>query len=263
MPRLDRTVGMRNKVETRLKKCKKGGKTAIFLLVDSENLSSTSNAEKTAKELFKASKSMKNLFPVILVGGSSATDQIGMDKAVRILRKKTKMPIVLFPGNITGVVPKAHAILFTSLMNSENPYYITQAQALGAPLVRKFNLEALPTAYLVVGGGTSAWFFGNVREIPFDKPKIAAAFAMAAQYLGMRFVYLEAGSGAKQSITPEMVKTVRSVFDGFLIVGGGIKTAKIAASIIQAGADGLVVGTLLEQTGGLKKFTEMVKSIKK
>ena len=257
------TVGMRNKVETRLKKCKKGGKTAIFLLVDSENLNSTSNAEKTAKELLRASKKMKNLFPVILVGGSSATDQIGMDKAVRILRKKAKMPIVLFPGNITGVVPKAHAILFTSLMNSENPYYITQAQALGAPLVRKFGLEALPTAYLVIGEGTSAWFFGNVRGIPFDKPKIAAAYAMAAQYLGMRFVYLEAGSGAKQSVTPEMVATVRKVFDGFIIVGGGIKAAKIAKSLIKAGADGLVIGTLLEQTNGLKKFTEMVKSIKK
>ena len=263
MLRFDRTVGMRNKVETRLKKCKKGGKSAIFLLVDSENLSSTSSAEKIAKDLFRASKSMKSLFPVILVGGSSATDQIGMDKAVRILRKKAKLPIVLFPGNITGVVPKAHAILFTSLMNSENPYYITQAQALGAPLVRKFELEALPTAYLVIGEGTSAWFFGNVRGIPFDKPKIAAAYAMAAQYLGMRFVYLEAGSGAKQNVTPEMVATVRKVFDGFIIVGGGIKAAKIANSIIKAGADGLVIGTLLEQTNGLKKFTEMVKSIKK
>jgi len=254
---------MRNKVETRLKKCKKGGKTAIFLLVDSENFSSTSSVEKMAKDLLNSTKSMKNLFPVILVGGSSATDQIGMDKAVRILRKKTKIPIILFPGNITGVVPKAHAILFTSLMNSENPYYITQAQALGAPLVRKFGLEALPTAYLVIGEGTSAWFFGNVRGIPFDKPKIAAAYAMAAQYLGMRFVYLEAGSGAKQSVTPEMVATVRKVFDGFIIVGGGIKAAKIAKSLIKAGADGLVIGTLLEQTNGLKKFTEMVKSIKK
>ena len=254
---------MRNKVETRLKKCKKGGKTAIFLLVDSENFSSTSSVEKTAKELFNASKNMKNLFPVILVGGSSATDQMGMDKAVRILRKKTKLPIVLFPGNITGVVPKAHAILFTSLMNSENPYYITQAQTLGAPLVRKFGLEALPTAYLVIGEGTSAWFFGNVRGIPFDKPKIAAAYSLAAQYLGMRFVYLEAGSGAKQSVTPEMVATVRKVFDGFIIVGGGIKAAKTANSIIKAGADGLVIGTLLEQTNGLKKFTEMVKSIRR
>ena len=263
MRRLDRTISMRNKVETRLKKCKKGGKTAIFLLVDSENFSSTPSVEKMAKQLSNATKNMKNLYPVILVGGSSATDQIGMDRAVRILRRRTKLDIVLFPGNITGVVPKAHAILFSSLMNSENPYYITQAQTLGAPLVRKFKLEALPTAYLVIGEGTSAWFFGNVRGIPFDKPKIAAAYAMAAQYLGMRFVYLEAGSGAKQSITPEMVATVRSVFDGFLIVGGGIKAAKIANSIIKAGADGIVIGTLLEQTNGLKKFTEMVKSIRR
>jgi len=155
---------MRNKVETRLKKCKKGGKTTIFLLVDSENFSSTSSVEKMGKDLLNASKNMKNLFPVILVGGSSATDQMGMDRAVRILRKKTKLPIVLFPGNITGVVPKAHAILFSCLMNSENPYYITQAQALGAPLVRKMKLEALPTAYLIIGEGTSAWIFGNVEE---------------------------------------------------------------------------------------------------
>ena len=148
MRRLDRTISMRNKVETRLKKCKKGGKTAIFLLVDSENFSSTPSVEKTAKELFNATKNMKDFYPVILVGGSSATDQMGMDRAVRILRRKTKLDIVLFPGNITGVVPKAHAILFSCLMNSENPYYITQAQALGAPLVRKMKLEALPTAYL-------------------------------------------------------------------------------------------------------------------
>jgi len=186
-----------------------------------------------------------------------------MDKAVRILRRKTKLDIVLFPGNITGVVPKAHAILFSCLMNSENPYYITQAQALGAPLVRKMKLEALPTAYLIIGEGTSAWFFGNARGIPFDKPKIAAAYAMAAQYMGMRFVYLEAGSGAKQNVTPEMVQTVRAVFDGFIMVGGGIRSAKTASSLIKAGADGLVVGTLLEQTGCLKKFTEMVKSIGK
>ncbi len=97
---------MRNKVETRLKKCKKGGKTAIFLLVDSENLSSTSNAEKTAKELFKASKTMKKFFPIILVGGSSATDQIGMDKAVRILRKRPNYPSYYFLETLQGLSQK-------------------------------------------------------------------------------------------------------------------------------------------------------------
>ena len=163
----------------------------------------------------------------------------------------------------TGVVPQADAILFSSLLNSENPYYISQAQALGAPNVMKFGLEPLPTAYLVIGEGTSAWFVGSARGIPFDKPKIAAAYSLSAQYLGMRFVYLEAGSGAKQSVSPEMVKTVRRVFDGFIIVGGGIKDAKTAKSLVKAGADGLVIGTLLEQTGGLKKFTEIIKSVRK
>ena len=198
-----------------------------------------------------------------LVGGSSATDQMEMAEVVGSLKKAVKIPVVLFPGNVTGVVPQADAILFSSLLNSENPYFISQAQALGAPNVLKFGLEALPTAYLVIGEGTSAWFVGAARGIPFDKPKIAAAYALAAQYMGMRFVYLEAGSGAKQNVTPEMVKTVRSLFKGFLIVGGGIKDAKTAKTLAKAGADGLVIGTLLEQTGGLKKFTEIIKSIRK
>jgi phosphoglycerol geranylgeranyltransferase len=114
---------------------------------------------------------------------------------------------------------------------------------------------------LVIGEGTSAWFVGSARGIPFDKPKIAAAYALAAQFLGMRFVYLEAGSGAKQSVTPEMVKTVRKVFGGFLIIGGGIKDAKTAKQIVTAGADALVIGTLLEKGGKLKKLLEIAKAI--
>ena len=237
-------------------KSKRKKSPILFVLIDSE----ASNI-KSAVELAK--KSEKLGAAAILIGGSSATNQFEMDKVVGSIKKAVKIPIILFPGNITGVVPQADAILFSSLLNSENPYYISQAQALGAPNVMKFGLEPLPTAYLVVGEGTSAWFVGSARGIPFDKPKIAAAYSLSAQYLGMRFVYLEAGSGAKQSVSPEMVKTVRRVFDGFIIVGGGIKDAKTAKSLVKAGADGLVIGTLLEQTGGLKKFTEIIKSLKK
>ena len=244
---------MSGKVEKSLISKSKNG-PIIFVLIDSEvsNIKSSVKLAKDAEKLGAAS---------ILVGGSSATDQMEMAEVVGSIKKVVKIPVVLFPGNVTGVVPQADAILFSSLLNSENPYYISQAQALGAPNVLKFGLEALPTAYLVIGEGTSAWFVGNVRGIPFDKPKIAAAYALSAQFLGMRFVYLEAGSGAKQSITPEMVRTVRKFFKGFLIVGGGIKDVKTAKSLSKAGADGLVIGTLLEQTGGLKKFTEIIKSI--
>ena len=226
------------------------------MLIDSEE-SNLESSKKLAKEVEKIGAS------AILVGGSSATDQIEMSKVVKGIKKGIKIPIILFPGNVTGVVPDADAILFSSLMNSENPYFITQAQALGAPSVLKFGLEPLPTAYLVIGDGTSAWFVGSARGIPFEKPKIAAAYALAAQFLGMRFVYLEAGSGAKSTVTPEMVKTVRSLFNGFLIVGGGIKEVKTAKELVNAGANALVIGTFLEKGGSLKKLTEIAKTIQK
>ena len=187
--------------------------------------------------------------------------QIEMSQVVKGIKQNIQIPIILFPGNVTGVVPDADAILFSSLMNSENPYFITQAQALAAPSVAKFGLEPLPTAYLVIGDGTSAWFVGSARGIPFEKPKIAAAYSLAAQFLGMRFVYLEAGSGAKSSVTPEMVKTVRHTFNGFLIVGGGIKDVETAESLVKAGADALVIGTFLEKGGSLTKLEEIAKAI--
>jgi len=245
-----------NKVETFLKSELKKKNALLFVLIDSEE-SKLESSQKLAQDVEKIGAS------AILVGGSSATDQIEMAKVVKGIKKGIKIPIILFPGNITGVVPDADAILFSSLMNSENPYFITQAQALGAPSVLKFGLEPLPTAYLVIGDGTSAWFVGSARGIPFEKPKIAAAYALAAQFLGMRFVYLEAGSGAKSSVTPEMVKTVRKAFNGFLIVGGGIKDPKTASDLVKAGANALVIGTFLEKGGSIKKLAEITKAIQR
>jgi phosphoglycerol geranylgeranyltransferase len=247
---------MTGKVETFLKSELKKKNTLLFVLIDSE-VSNLEASSKLAKDVEKIGAS------AILVGGSTSNDQIEMAQVVKGIKKGIKIPIILFPGNVTGVVPDADAILFSSLMNSENPYFITQAQALGAPSVLKFGLEPLPTAYLVIGDGTSAWFVGAARGIPFEKPKIAAAYSLAAQFLGMRFVYLEAGSGAKSSVTPEMVKTVRRTFNGFLIVGGGIKDVKTAESLAKAGADALVIGTFLEKGGSIKKIQEITKAIQR
>lgn len=247
---------MTGKVELFLKSELKKKNALLFVLIDSE-VSKLESSRKLAQEVEKIGAS------AILVGGSSATDQIEMAQVVKGIKKDIKIPIILFPGNITGVVPDADAILFSSLMNSENPYFITQAQALGAPSVLKFGLEPLPTAYLVIGDGTSAWFVGSARGIPFEKPKIAAAYALAAQFLGMRFVYLEAGSGAKSSVTPEMVKTVRKAFNGFLVVGGGIRDIKTATNLVKAGANALVIGTFLEKGGSVKKLAEITKAIQR
>lgn len=245
-----------NKVELFLKSELKKKNALLFVLIDSE-VSKLESSRKLAQDVEKVGVS------AILIGGSSATDQIEMAEVVKCIKKGIKIPIILFPGNVTGVVPDADAILFSSLMNSENPYFITQAQALGASSVLKFGLEPLPTAYLVIGDGTSAWFVGSARGIPFEKPKIAAAYALAAQFLGMRFVYLEAGSGAKSSVTPEMVKTVRKTFNGFLIVGGGIRAVKTAKDLVKAGADALVIGTFLEKGGSIKKLAEIAKAIQR
>ena len=245
-----------NKVETFLKSELKTKNALLFVLIDSE-VSNLEASSKLAKDVEKIGAS------AILVGGSTSNDQMEMAQVVKGIKKGIKIPIILFPGNVTGVVPDADAILFSSLMNSENPYFITQAQALGAPSVLKFGLEPLPTAYLVIGDGTTAWFVGAARGIPFEKPKIAAAYALAAQFLGMRFVYLEAGSGAKSSVTPEMVQTVRHAFNGFLIVGGGIKDVKTAQSLVKAGADALVIGTFLEKGGSIKKLEEIAKAIQR
>ncbi|QLH09833.1 geranylgeranylglyceryl/heptaprenylglyceryl phosphate synthase [Candidatus Nitrosotenuis sp. DW1] len=248
-------MGM-GKIEEYLHASRKKKSALIFVLIDSE-VSKIRESVTLAKSVEKIGAS------AILVGGSSATDQIEMAQVVKTLKKSIKIPIILFPGNVTGVVPQADAILFSSLLNSENPYYITQAQALGAPSVLKFGLEPLPTAYIIIGEGTTAWFVGAARAIPFDKAGIAAAYSLAAQFLGMRFVYLEAGSGAKQSVKPEMVRAVRKVFKGFLIVGGGIRDVNTAKEIVAAGADALVIGTMLEREGNsLKRLAEIANSIK-
>src|SRR5437660_8401150 len=242
-------------VERYLKATLKKKKALLFVLIDSE-ISEIKSAANLAKEVEKIGAS------AILVGGSSAIDQFGMAQTVKILKKSIKIPIILFPGNVTGVVPGADAILFSSLLNSDNPYFISQAQALGAPSVLKFGLEPLPTAYIIIGEGTSVWFVVSARTIPFDKSNLAAMYALSAQFMGMRFVYLEAGSGAKSKVKPEMVAAVRKVFKGFLIVGGGIKSAQTAAEIVKAGADAIVIGTMLESNGNLKTLNVIVQAIK-
>jgi len=199
-----------------------------FILIDSESLEYS-----TAGELARRAETL--MADAILVGGSSVIDQIELDGVVTTIKSNTTIPVILFPGNITGISAKADAILFSSLLNSENPYFITQAQALGALYVRKYRLEAIPMGYLVIGEGSSVWFVGRARGIPADKPKLAVMHALAAQYMGMRALYLEAGSGVNSSVKPEMVSAVRTNFEGLLIVGGGIKDRSAAVTLAEAG----------------------------
>jgi phosphoglycerol geranylgeranyltransferase len=229
-------------------------KTLCFPLIDSENTSKTMEIAKRLEQLGASA---------ILVGGSSTSDQIELSNFVTELKSNVKIPIILFPGNITGISPAADAILFSSLLNSENPYYITGAQAQGALVINKHQIEAIPTGYLIIGDGSTAWFIGQARSIPFSKANIAVMYALAALYMGMRFLYLEAGSGASQNIPPEMVSIVRKFYKGILIVGGGINSAETAKKISDAGADIIVIGTMIEREKDWEaEFVNIMKAIR-
>jgi len=226
-------------IESRLRDLVEKHGTICVGLLDSENIPPPEAAKIAAKVEKCGCKA-------VLVGGSTAVDQLELDEVVKSVKASVTSPVILFPGNVTGVSPSADAIFFSCLMNSENPYFITEAQALGALAVKKYNLEAIPMAYLIVGEGGAAGFVGRAKGIPPNKPTLAAMYALAAQYFGMRFLYLEAGSGADGRVSEKMISTVRRVYEGTLIVGGGIKGPEEAVSAAKSGADIIVIGTMLE-----------------
>ena len=197
-----------------------------------------------------------------MVGGSTFISTSHLDDVVKAIKETVQVPVILFPNNITGVSRYADAIWFMSLLNSADPYFILGAQVLAAPFIRKFGLETIPMGYIIVGEGGTAGVIGKVCPIPFDKPELAVAHALAAQYLGMRFVYLEAGSGAKQSIPRDMVEVVKDLTNVTLVVGGGIRNGDQAREIVNAGAQIVVTGTLAEESKVKKNLTELVKHIK-
>jgi len=241
--------------ENRLLNIIKKNGTICFALIDSEGKSQkqTINTIKKAEEIG---------INGILIGGSTATDQKELDNITRTIKSITSLPVILFPGNITGISHNADAILFSSLLNSNNPYFIIEAQMLSAPIVKKYNLEAIPMGYIIIGNGGTTGYIGNARVIPPEKGDIAAMYALAAQYMGMRVIYLEAGSGVTEPISSELINKVRKIFNGILIVGGGIKSAEKAIEISNAGADIIVIGTLIEEKGFEIKLKEIINILK-
>ena len=189
----------------------------------------------------------------IMVGGSTLASNNDLDRAIQEMKALVKVPIILFPNNISGVSRYADAIWFMSLLNSASTYYLIDVQALTAHTVRKYGLEAMPMGYIIVGDGGAAGFVGQARGIPYDHPELALGYSLAAETMGMRFVYLEAGSGARSHVPFEMIKLVKSHLSVPLIVGGGIRDGATARAVVEAGADIIVTGTLVEETGGIRE----------
>lgn len=198
----------------------------------------------------------------IMLGGST-TDSSDLDATAKALQENVDVPIILFPGNISGVSRYADAIFFMSLLNSNNPYWIIGAPALGAPIIKKMGIETLPMGYLVVEpGGTVGWV-GDAKLVPRDKADLAVAYALAAEFLGMKLIYLEAGSGAREHVPLEMIEKVKKTTNMMVVVGGGIRDEKTAAKIVKAGADIIVTGTVVENSFKVEeKIKELVRGVR-
>ena len=197
----------------------------------------------------------------IMLGGSTAFDKDFLEKVIDAIREGTNKPIILFPGNIAGVSKKADAIFFLSPFNSTNHYYLVRAQAIAAPTIKIWGLEAISLAYLIFEPGGTAGYIAEVQPIPRNKPEIAVAFATAAELFGFDMVYLEAGSGAEEPIPPKTVYVVSKFIDIPLIVGGGIRRPDQAAKLIAAGADIIVQGTQFEELLAEKNFEAISKKV--
>ncbi len=229
---------------------------AIHLtLIDPEKVTAAS-----ASHLAKKAEEYKTT--AIMVGGSTSTSTAHLDSIIKATKRTVKIPVILFPNNVTGVSKHADAIWFMSLLNSIDPYFLIGAQVLGAPMVKKYGLEALSLGYIIVGEGGTAGVVGRAIPIAYTKPELAAVHALAAQYFGMRFVYLEAGSGAVQPVPPTMIKTVKRTIDVPLIVGGGIRTSENVKAAVAAGADIVVTGNILEEEGATNRFKKLVTAVK-
>ena len=199
----------------------------------------------------------------IMIGGSLGIVPKKLEETVRGIKASVDLPVILFPGDVTGISEHADAIFFMSMLNSRNPYYITGAQAAGAQTVKRSGIEVIPMGYIIVEPGGIAGFVGDARPMPRNKPEMACAYALAAQYLGMQLVYLEAGSGVDEHVPEGMISLVSKVIDMPLVVGGRIRTARDASAVAKAGADIIVTGTLVEETGDVEaKIREITQGIK-
>ncbi|NSW44948.1 MAG: geranylgeranylglyceryl/heptaprenylglyceryl phosphate synthase [Bacteroidales bacterium] len=189
----------------------------------------------------------KTPFDLILVGGSLVMGDL--DSVIAYLKKHTSLPVYLFPGNAMQLSDKADGILFLSLLSGRNPEYLIGQQVIAAPILKRMQLDVVSVAYMLIESGktTSVEYMSNTKPIPSDKIDIIVATALAAEYLGFKMIYLEAGSGALKPVSQEIIKSIAEQVHIPIIVGGGIHNVHIAQNCYNAGASMVVIGSAIEQ----------------
>lgn len=241
-----------------LKSCASNQKS-LSVLIDPE----VYNSERKLSQFLKILEG--NHINYIFIGGSLIKDP-DINPSIKYLKSRTEIPLILFPGNGLYLSESADAVLFLSLISGRNPELLIGQHVPVAAALKKSNIEVIPTGYMLVDGGrpTSVSYLSFTNPIPNDKPEIASSTAIAGELLGMKLIYLEAGSGAPNPVPGSMIQQVRKSIDIPLIVGGGINNTEKAINALHAGADMIVVGNKIEQNPDfikdvsyvMKKFNE-------
>lgn len=225
-----------------LQQLKQQGKKALAVLIDPDK-GSDEKSLRAMMELIGYSK-----VDFVLVGGSLLVEG-HFHTCVKRVKSQCEVPVILFPGSPSQISDAADAILFLSLISGRNADLLIGQQVIAAPALKKTKLDIVPTGYMLVdcGAATTASYISQTFPLPWNKPEIAAATALAGEMLGLKCIYLDGGSGAQKPVSTEMVKAIREAVNLPLIVGGGIRNENQARDIYEAGADMIVVGTAFEE----------------
>src|SRR5690242_6763686 len=247
---------MKSAIYNGLAQKKKQGKKSFAVLIDPDKVNTS-----ILDELVELSVTAK--VDYLLVGGSLVISN-HLDKCVQHIKERCDIPVILFPGSPSQVSKYADALLYLSLISGRNPELLIGQHVVSAPFVKQSGLEIMPTGYIVIDGGapTTVSYISNAAPVPADKNEIAMCTAMAGEMLGMKLIYMDAGSGAKRPISEHMIEAVAKSISLPLIVGGGISDPEKAYRNCKAGADVIVVGNAIEKDSSLiKEMSAAVHSV--
>jgi phosphoglycerol geranylgeranyltransferase len=197
-----------------------------------------------------------------MVGGSTGVNQNNLEMTIKTIKECSSKPVIHFPTGARVLSPSVDAIYFMSYLNSKNARNIVGEQMAGAPIIKKLGIEPIPMGYVVVEPGMKVGEVGEAQLVKREDIETAKSYAIAAEFFGMKLLYLEAGSGASEPVPTAMVKAVRGEIKIPLIVGGGIRDGAKARELTDAGADILVTGTLVEMEHFERRLGEILKAIR-
>ncbi len=244
---------------TQLETNTRQGKRSLGILLDPDKITDNASCLRVVNMC------IENKVDYLLVGGSLMTRN-NFSQIIHLIKSNSSLPVIIFPGSYYQIDTQADAILFLSLISGRNPEFLIGQHIIAAPILKRTTLEVIPVGYMLVNSGpaTAASYISNTTPIPTDKISIAVSTAMAGEMLGLRCIYMDAGSGAEKPVPQKLIAAVKKNINVPLIVGGGINSVSKAVQALEAGADTLILGNSVEQNPELLlEVSDRIHSINK